>query len=150
MKPGALRQGDIAAGDGRSARSTIGLQHIAVQHDLALSPRAVRSQIARNERPTSRWISWVRPALLAGGGFAPHAVMGGAGQHAIFRGDPAFAGTFQEGWGFFFQAGSAQNMGIAELHQAGAFGMKGKPGGQADGPQGIGTAGWSGAWGIIS
>ncbi len=80
---------------------------------------------ARRERPTRRWISCVRPDCLPCSRLAPHALMGGAGQHAIFGRHPALAGALEEGRRAFFQAGGDQHMGVAELDQAGAFGMVG-------------------------
>ena len=49
------------------------------------------STTARSERPIRRWISCVRPDLLARGGLAAGARAGGARQHAVFGGDPAQA-----------------------------------------------------------
>jgi hypothetical protein len=51
--------------------------------------------------------------------------MGGAGQHAVFGRHPALAGAAQESRRCFLEAGGAQNMGIAELGQAGTFGVLG-------------------------
>ena len=71
--------------------------------------------------------------------------MGGARQHAVFRRHPALAGALQERRRFFFQAGGDQHMGVAEFDEAGAFGMAGEAGLEADGAQLI-WARWLGAW----
>jgi hypothetical protein len=135
----ALRQRDKAAGDGGGAGAAIGLQHVAIDHDLAL---AQRRQVAhRAQGAADQALDFLGAAgLLAGGGLAAHAVMGGAGQHAIFRRDPALARALQEGRGLFLEAGGDQHMGVAELGQAGAFGMAGKAGLKADGAHLVGGA----------
>ena len=97
------------------------------------SPRSSSAVTARSERPIRRWISWVRPRLLAGGRFAPRALGGGARQHAVFRRHPAAAAAAQEGRRLVLEARGAQHMGIAEFHQAGAFGMFHDPGSRVTG-----------------
>jgi len=135
----ALSERDEAAGDGGGAGPAVGLQHIAVDGDLAFTQRR---QIAhRTQGAAYQALNLLGAArLFAGGGLAPHAIMGGAGQHAIFRRHPALARALQKGRGFFFQAGGDQNMGVAEFDQTGAFGMAGKAGGQGNGAHLIGGA----------
>jgi len=84
--------------------------------------------------------------LLARRRLAPHALMRGAGQHAVFGRDPALAGALQEGWRLFFQAGRDQHMGVAEAHKAGSLGMLGEAGFQADGAHLIGRAALMAKW----
>jgi len=71
--------------------------------------------------------------LLAARGFALHAGTGGARQHAVFGGDPAFALAPDPRRHAFFQRRSAQHVGVAEFDQARSFGMFGKSGFQAHG-----------------
>ena len=104
------------------------------------SPSADRSHTAR-KRAADQALDFLGAArLLARRRLAPHAVMGGAGQHAVFRRHPALAGALQEGRRLFFQAGGDQHMGVAELDQAGAFGMAGEAGGQGHGAHLVGGA----------
>ena len=70
--------------------------------------------------------------LLAAGRLALAAGVGGARQHAVFRGDPALAGIAQERRHAAFHAGGAQHLGVAHADQAGAFGVAGEAGRQRD------------------
>ena len=54
--------GHEGAGDRRSPRAAVGLDHVAVDRDGALAER-FRSTTARRLRPIRRWISCVRPTL---------------------------------------------------------------------------------------
>ena len=133
MKADALGQRDKAAGDGGGARAAIGLQHVAIDDDLAFAQRRKIARPRASERPDQALDFLGAAGLLARRRLAPHALMGGAGQHAIFRRHPALAGALQEGRRFFLQAGGDQDMGVAEFDQAGAFGMLGNARFQADG-----------------
>ena len=64
-------------------------------------------------------------ALPAARGFAVRAGVGGARQHAVFGGDPAFALAAQERRHAFLDAGGAQHAGVAEADQHRAFGVAG-------------------------
>src|SRR5690606_16269615 len=64
-------------------------------------------------------------ALFAAGGLAVAAGVGGAGQHAVFGGHPAFALAAQEAGHAVLHAGGAQHPGLAEAHQHRAFGVAG-------------------------
>ena len=55
-----IREGDVPARDRGRAGSAVGLDDVAIDGDRALAER-VSCTTARNERPTSRWISCVRP-----------------------------------------------------------------------------------------
>ena len=74
-------------------------------------------------RPISRWISCVRARLLALGGFAIAAGVGGARQHAVLGGEPALALALEEARHLLFETGGAQHLGVAEFDQHRAFGM---------------------------
>jgi len=58
------------------------------------------------------------PGLLALGGLAPAAGVGGPRQHAVLGGDPALALAAQEAGDALFQAGGHQHLGVAEADQA--------------------------------
>ena len=126
-----LVQRDEAAGDRGGARAAVGLQHVAIDHDLPLA-KAARSVTARNERPIRRWISCVRPDCLPDRGLAPHALAGGARQHAVFRRHPAAPRAAQERRRRVLDAGGAQHMGVAELDQARTLGVLEHAGFEAD------------------
>ena len=80
------------------------------------------------------------PALLAGGGLAPRALVGGARQHAVFGGDPAAPLALEPGRQALFQRGGDQHMGVAELHEAGAFGVFHHAALERDGAQLVGLS----------
>ena len=63
--------------------------------------------------------------LLAGRRLAARALVGGARQHAVLGGDPAFAAALEPGRQALLEARRAQHVGVAELDQAGALGMHG-------------------------
>ena len=56
-------QRQVATADAGGAGAAVGLQDVAVDHDLALAEQCM-SHAARSERPISRWISTVRPLCL--------------------------------------------------------------------------------------
>jgi hypothetical protein len=68
----ALIERDETAGDGGGAGAAIRLDDIAVDDDLPLAEMS-NAVIARSERPTSRWISWVRPLCLPAAASRPRA-----------------------------------------------------------------------------
>ena len=136
-------QRDPRAGDGGGARAAVGLEHVAVEGDLPLAERGEIGDGAK--RTPDQPLDLLRAAgLLAGRRLAAGALCGGAGQHAVFRRDPALA-TALEPWRHgFADARHAQHMGLAEAHEAGAFGMAGHAALEADGAQGIYRAfGWA-------
>ncbi len=65
------------------------------------------------------------PALLAARGFAVAARVRGSRQHAVLRGDPAFALAAQERRDLVLHAGGAQHARLAEADQDRTFGMAG-------------------------
>ena len=107
---------------------------------ICFSPSAARSVTARSERPIRRWISWVRPDLLAGRGFAPRALGGGARQHAVFGRDPAPPLTLEPRRHWLAARRGAQHVGVAEADEAGAFGMARYCALEADGAKRVGRA----------
>jgi len=104
------------------AGAAVGLQHVAVDLDLALAQGREIDHGA--QRAADQPLDLLgAPRLLAAGGFTVRARMGRARQHAIFRGDPAAPGIAQERRHFLVDRGGAQDMGVAEFHQARALGM---------------------------
>src|SRR5690606_31862494 len=128
----ALVKGDPGARDGRGACAAIGLQHVAIDADLTLAERLQVHH--RTKRTADKALDFLRAAgLLAGARLAAHALMGRARQHAVFGGDPALPAALEPRRHPLFKARRAEDMGIAEAHEAGAFGVLGDAGFEADG-----------------
>ena len=90
-----LMQRDIAAGDRGGARAAIGLQHVAIDRDLALAQRGEIGDGAQDAADQA--LDFLGAArLLAARRLAVGAGMGRARQHAVFRRDPAAPGVAQE------------------------------------------------------
>ena len=112
------------AGDRRGAGAAIGLDDVAIDDDLALAQGLEVDH--RPEAAADQPLDFLGAAgLLAGGGLAAHAFSGGARQHAVFGGDPAAVLALEPERHLGFDRGRAQDVGVAEAHQAGAFGMPG-------------------------
>ncbi len=108
------------AGDRCGAGAAVGLDHVAVDGDLALAERFEvdhRAQAAADQPLNFHGAA----ALLAGGGLAAGALMGRARQHAVFGGDPAAGLALEPGRHAILERRRHQHMGVAELHEAGAF-----------------------------
>ena len=115
-------QRDPGAGDRGGAGAAVGLDDVAIDGDL---PLAERRQIDdRAQAASDQALNFDRAAaLLAGGGLAARTLEGRARQHAVFRGDPAARLALEPGRQPIFQRRGHQYMGIAEFHEAGAFGV---------------------------
>ena len=88
-------QRHIAAGDRRGAGAAIGLQHIAVDADLALAERGEIGDGA--QAAADQPLDFLGAAALpAARRLAVGAGCGRARQHAVFGGDPALAGIAQK------------------------------------------------------
>jgi hypothetical protein len=150
---GVLRR-HKGAGDAGGAGAAVSLDHVAVKVDGALAEFLQVKH--RAHRAADEALDFLRAAaLLAAGGFAVAAGVRGAGQHAVFGGDPAFAAAFFMAGHFFFDGGGAQHLGAAELDQHRAFGVGGVVAGDAHAAQGVGctraasfklTHGWMAFW----
>src|SRR6516162_2889321 len=113
-------QGDIAAGDGGGAGSPIGLDHVAVDLDLALAEAGEIGDGA--EAPADQALDLMgAPALPAARGLARAARAGRLRQHAVFRRDPAASGVAQEGRHRVLDRGGAEDLSIAEAGEAGTL-----------------------------
>jgi hypothetical protein len=109
-----------------AAGAAVGLDHVAIDSDLTLTKRLPVNPGA--QAPSDQPLDLDRAsALLARGGLAPHAGVGGARQHTVFGGDPALAGIAQERGHPFLQRRGAEHVRVADLDHAGAFGMFGRP-----------------------
>ena len=132
------RQRDPGAGDRGATRAAIGVQHVAVERDRHLAHRRTVHHGA--QRAADQTLDFLGSArLLAPSRFPVAAGVGGAGQHAVFRGDPAEAGVAQERRHPGLDAGGAQNLGVAHADQGGAFGVAGEACGDGDFAKGVGT-----------
>ena len=107
---------------------------------ICRSPSAWRSTTERRLRPISRWISTVRPPCLPARRLAPRALERGARQHAVFGGDPAARLALEPGRQPVFERRGHQHMGVAELHEAGAFGVFHHAALERDGAQFVGLS----------
>ena len=86
------------------------------------SPSAFRSVTARSVRPIMRWISSVRPDWRPRVDFARRALLGGARQHSVFAGHPAFARAFQKRGHAIVHRGRDDHARVARFNQHAAFG----------------------------
>jgi heat-inducible transcriptional repressor len=115
------------ARDRGGAGAAIGLDHVAIEHDLAFAQLPEIGHGA--QRTADQALDFLGAArLLALGRFAAAARVGGAGQHRIFGRHPAFALAAQERGHLFLDTGGAPAPGIAEADQHRAFGMLGEVG----------------------
>ena len=123
LHPGdAIVQRHPGAGNGRRARSAIGLDHVAIDRDL---PLAERGQIEdRAQAASDQPLDLDRAAaLLAGRRLAAGPFRCRARQHAVFGGDPAARLPFEPGRQPVLERRRHQHVGVAELHEAGALGI---------------------------
>ena len=95
------------------AGAAVGLDDVAVEGDLALAQRLHVGDGAQGAADQALDLL-AAAGLLALRRLAPAAGVGGAGQHAVFGGDPALAAAAQEARHAFVQAGGDQHPGVAE------------------------------------
>ena len=120
----AVVQGDPGARDGRRARAAVGLDHVAVDGDLALTePGQVHH---RAQRAPDQALDLLRAARgVAHGRLAPGAVRCGARQHAVLGRHPASALALEPWRQPLLEARRAVHVRVAELDQARAFRVHG-------------------------
>jgi hypothetical protein len=143
LHPGeAVGERDPGSGDGGGAGAAVGLQHVAVDGDLALAERFEVDRCA--QRTADQALDLDRAAaLLSGGGLAPRAFQSGARQHAIFGRDPAAALTLQPWRQPLLERGGDEHMGVTEFHQARPFRIFDDAALERNGAQFVrGTAAW--------
>ena len=113
----AVVERDPGAGDGCRARATIGLNDIAIDGNLAFAEFLQIDHGA--ECAADETLDFLRAAgRMARRDFAAGAFGRGAGQHGVFRRYPPAALTLQPRRHPFFEAGHAEDVGVAELDQA--------------------------------
>ena len=139
----AVAEGQVqrhpGAGDAGAAGAAVGGQHVAVDGDGHLAHGLQVGDGAQG--PADQPLDFQGAAgLLAAGGLAVAAGMGGAGQHAVFGGDPARAGAAQEGRHPALDRGGAEHLGIAHADAAGALRVPRHAGLEQDAAKGIGGA----------
>jgi hypothetical protein len=123
-------EGDPGAGDRGAAGAAVGLQHVAVEGDLAF---AEGLEVGHAQAAADQALDFLGAAgLLALGRLAGAARVRRARQHAVF-GDPALALAAQEGRRF--RPRRAQHAGVAHLDQHRAFGVTGEIAGDLDGAE---------------
>ena len=125
-------QRDHAAGDGRTARAAVRLQHVTVDRDRARSQlfHIYRGAQGAADEARNFRAARIEPSLL---GFAFLALQGGGGEHGVFGSDPPATCVAQEGRHLFFDAGGAEHPRSAPLDQDGSGGMSGKVADNLDG-----------------
>ncbi|AEM42080.1 hypothetical protein KVU_2241 [Ketogulonicigenium vulgare WSH-001] len=131
-------QGDPTAGDGRTARAAVGLNHIAVDGDLTLAQG--HTIHARTQGAAYKPLNFLGTAGLSVFCLALHPRMGRAGQHAVFCGHPTQPRVLQERRHARVQRCRAQHMRIAHFDQARPFGMPADAGFNRDFTHFIGLA----------
>ncbi len=127
------------AGDRGGAGASIGLEHVAVDHDLLLAKRGEVGDGA--QRAADQPLNLLRAAgLLARAGFAAGSFGGRAGQHAVFSRHPT-APLALEPWRHRLAGRRrAEHMRIAETDQARPFGVARHRALEANGAKRVGRA----------
>src|SRR5271165_2530 len=123
-------QSDVGAGDGRGARSAVGLEDVAIDDDGAVAECGRiddRAKGASNQAldflGAAGWVTLVHFARSAG--------RGGAREHGVFGGDPAASAAAQKaGYGVLDGRG-AQHACVADLDERRALGRHQVIGGDA-------------------
>jgi hypothetical protein len=123
---------DAGSGDGGGARASVGLEDIAVEDDGALAESFHVDDGAQGAADEALDLVGAS-ADFAAFGFARGAGESGAGEHAVFGGDPSAAGVAKPGGDALLDGGVAEDAGVAAFDQDGAFGDLGVAGGEADG-----------------
>jgi hypothetical protein len=130
-------QGEVAARDCGGAGTAVGLQHVAVDHHLAL---AQHPHVAhRPQRPADEPLDLLGAAALASLGRFPVDPLGARpGQHRVLGGHPPGAAALHPARHVVVDGGGAQHRGLAHRDQAGAVGHDGEVALEADRPQLVG------------
>src|SRR5262249_54817689 len=118
----AVVQRDPGARDRGRARAAVGLDHVAIDGDLALAERREIDHGAQAAADQALDLDGAA-ALLAGRGLAPGPLQGGARQHAVFRRDPAARLALEPGRQPVLERRRHQHVRVAELHEARPFGI---------------------------
>jgi hypothetical protein len=130
-------EGDAGSRDGGGAGATVGLEDVAVEDDGALAENLHVDDAAKAAADEA--LDLVSAATyLAAFALACGAGEGGAGEHAVFGGDPAAAGVAKPAGDALLDGGVAEDAGVAGLHEDGAFGHGDVVWRDADGAEGAG------------
>src|SRR5437870_2730574 len=123
LAPGhRIVQCHASAGNGRAARPPVGLDHIAVESDRALTERGQVGDGAH--AATDQALDLLCTSRLpAIGGLTSHARVGGARQHAIFGGNPALSLSLEKWRHAFLHRRSANDARVTALDQHRTLGM---------------------------
>jgi hypothetical protein len=128
-----------SSGDGRGACAAVGLEDIAIENDHALAEGLEVDDGAQGAADEA--LDFVGAASdLSALGFARGAGEGGAGEHAVFGCDPATTAVSQPCRDALFHCGVAEDAGVAEFDENGAFGCADVMRDEADGAERVGGA----------
>jgi hypothetical protein len=117
----------------------VGLQHVAVQHDGVLAECLVVDDGAQG--PADEAADLVGAAADAAlDGLAVAAGVGGPGEHGVLGGDPPFAAALAPAGDAFGDGGVAEDLGVAEGDEDGAFGVLAPAAFDGDGAELLGGA----------
>src|SRR5690606_13565436 len=113
-------EGDVGAGDRRSTRAAVGLQHVTVERGRVFAARLILH--GRAQRPPDDARALMRTSADAAlDRLTRRAVVRGLREHRVLGGDPAEARTLAPTGYALARARCAQHLGLAELDQAGAL-----------------------------
>ena len=115
-------QCDIGTGDGRGARATISLKHIAVNNDGVLA-EGLHVDNGPQASPNQTRDLMSAATNLALNGFAVHARICGARQHGVFGRYPAFALARHPARDAVCEGCGAQHLGAPEGNERRPFGL---------------------------
>jgi hypothetical protein len=113
------------AGDAGGAGAAVGLQDVAIDVYLPLTHGGQIDDGA--QRAADQTLNLLGAArLFAASSLTVRAGMGRAWQHAVFCSDPAAPRIAQKRWHLLVDRGGAEDVGLAELHEARAFSVTGE------------------------
>ena len=146
--PRSLGQGHVGARDGRCAGTAVGTQDVAVQDDGVLAEGTNIDDAAQGTTDEARDLLGA-PAHLAFNGLAGRTLFGGAREHRVLAGHPAFARVAFPARHSFGEGCHAQDAGVAELDEDVSFAGARPPAGDGDRTE-LGRGAPIGAQGVSS
>lgn len=127
-------ESSAGSGDGRGARTAVGLEDVAIEDDGALAERLQIDDSTQGAADEALDLMGAAPDFAALG-LAGRAGESGTGQHAVLGGNPAAATVAEPGGNALLHGGIAENAGVPSLDENGAFGDLGPAWGEAHGAQ---------------